>query len=207
MRNITFYKFKNRIVESENGSIYIISDFMDIASYEVVRKTLSRLVIEGYLIRVMRGIYKKPNFNKYLQSEIPVSPDELAKAIARTNNWTIGPKEDAALNILGLSSQVPSEYNYISNGPYKKIKYEGITIYFHNRANKNITGYSYKTILIIEALRTLGKDRIDDEIRKLILKKCSKNDLELLYQDGKNTNRWIFEEIIKILELGGYVYA
>ena len=67
---------------------------------------------------------------------MPASPDELARAIARDQNWTIGPKGDAALNILGLSTQVPAIYSYITDGPYRKIEYEGITIQFSKRSNK-----------------------------------------------------------------------
>lgn len=104
MRNITLHKIKVRIMESKKGRIFIISDFMDIASYDTVRKSLSRLVRDGKLIRISRGIYKKANFNEFLQIEVPVSPDDLAQAIARLNNWTIGPKGDAALNLLGLTT-------------------------------------------------------------------------------------------------------
>lgn len=38
--------------------------------------------------------------------KVPVSPDDFPRAIARSDNWIIGPKEDVALNILGLTTQV-----------------------------------------------------------------------------------------------------
>lgn len=207
MRNITLHKIEVRIIESKKGQIFIISDFMDIASYDTVRKSLSRLVKDGKLIRVIRGIYKKPNFNELLRIEVPVAPDDLARAIARSNNWTIGPKGDAALNILGLTTQVPAVYHYISDGPSKKVLYEGVSIEFHKRSNKTVSGYSYKTILIIESIRTIGPEHIDQNVRKIILKKCNVQDLKSLYEDGKRTNKWIQEEIKKILVMGGYNYA
>jgi len=207
MRNITLHKIEVSIIEAEKGRIFIISDFMDIASYDAVRKALSRLVRDGKLIRVIRGIYKKPNFNEFLQIEVPVSPDDLARAIARSNNWTIGPKGDAALNILGLTTQVPAVYHYISDGPSKKVLYEGISIVFHKRSNKIVSGYSYKTILIIESIRSIGPERMNSDVIRGIVNKCSKNDLKSLYEDGKRTNKWIQEEIKKILVMGGYDYA
>jgi|LGOV01.1.fsa_nt_gb hypothetical protein len=206
-RNITIHKIKNRINEAEKGKLFILTDFLDLASYVSVKKTLSRLAASGEIIRIYRGIYKKSNFNDFLQCEVPVSPDNLAKAIARYNNWTIGPKGDAALNILGLSTQVPAVYRYISDGPYKKIEYEGITIVFTKRSNKDISGYSYKTILIIEAIRTLGPEHVNDQIRHHIAKKCNQEDLQLLNYDGKRSSRWIYQEIKKILEIGGYDYV
>lgn len=136
-----------------------------------------------------------------------MSPDELARAIARDQNWTIGPKGDAALNILGFSTQVPAIYSYITDGPSKKIEYEGITILFNKRSNKNITGNSYKTILIIEAIRSLGQNNMNDEIRNIIARKCSEEDVRLLNRDGKKSIRWIYEEIKKILDIVGYNYV
>ncbi|MEA1974008.1 MAG: DUF6088 family protein [Bacillota bacterium] len=206
-RKIVINKIKNRIRLSEKGTIFLIADFLDIGSYDAVRKALSRLVNEEILFRVIRGIYKKSNYNEFLQYEIPASPDALARAIARSNNWTIGPKGDAALNILGLTTQVPTVYHYISDGPSKKIKYDNIQIVFDKRTNKVISGYSYKTILVIEAIRTLGPENMNELTRKKILNKCNKNDLMLLNSDGKNSTRWIYEEIKKILDMGEFDYV
>jgi len=108
------------------------------------------------------------------------------------------------MNILGLSTQVPAIYEYISDGGYKDIDYNGITIKFSKRSNKNITGKSYKTILIIEAIRMLGKDGVNAVTRNMIAKKCTQDDFRLLFDDGKSCSRWIFEEIKRILEIGGY---
>lgn len=202
-RNIIINEVKNKLLNSKNGEVFIISDFLDIGNYDAIRKVLSRLVKEGCLIRILRGMYKKPNYNNFIQREIPASPDEVAKALARANNWTIGPKGDAALNILGLSTQVPAVYHYISDGPNKNVNYEGITIAFKKRSNKEISGYSYKTILIIEAIKTLGPLGMNDEIRQAIAKKCDISDFKLLNEDGRNSRRWIYEEIKKITKLGG----
>lgn len=202
-RNITINKIKNRVKEANKGQILILTDFLDLASYDATKKALSRMVKSGELIRIRRGIYKVPNYNEFLKAEVPASPDGVARAIARDKNWTIGPKGEASLNLLGLSTQVPFVYNYISDGPYRKIEYDGITIIFSRRSNKNISGKSYKTILIIEAIRTLGQDRMNEETRRLISNKCSRSDLKMLCEDGKKSSRWIYEEIKKIIDIKG----
>ena len=55
----------------------------------------------------------------------------MAKAIARNYNWTIAPTGDAALNLLGISTQVPSKWEYVSSGPYKEYNIEGHRSVFH----------------------------------------------------------------------------
>lgn len=206
-RNLIKNRIKSRIINSDKGKVYIITDFLDIGSYDAVKNVLSKLVKEKFIVRIMRGMYKKPNYNEFLHYEVPASPDAVARALARANNWTIGPKGDAALNILGISTQVPAVYHYISDGPYKKLEYGNILIVFERRTNKEISGYSYKTILIIESIRTLGPENMNDSVRKKILSKCSKDDLVLLNDDGKNSRRWIYEEIKKILRMGGFDYV
>ena len=57
-RNIVIYKIKNRIAVAEKGSIFIISDFLDLASYDAVRKALSRLAKDKHLSRVWEGSTK-----------------------------------------------------------------------------------------------------------------------------------------------------
>ena len=136
-RNIVIVKIKKRIAKADNVSVFIIADFLDLASYDAVRKALSRLTQEKTLIRVMRGVYKKPNYNEFILEDVLASPDAIARAIARNNNWTIGPKGDVALNILGLTTQVPNVYKYISNGSNKEVDYRGTKIVFSKRSNKD----------------------------------------------------------------------
>lgn len=206
-RNIMINKIVNRLNNSEKGKLFIISDFLDIASHDAVRKALSRLVKEEKMLRVLRGIYKKPHYNNFLKMETSISPDYLAQTIARKQNWSIGPKGDASLNILGISTQVPTVYHYVSDGPTKIVEYQKIKIVFEKRSNREISGYSYKTILIIEAIRTLGPKGMNNSVRKIIVKKCSIDDFVKLNIDGKKSLKWIYEEIKKILEVGGFNYA
>lgn len=204
MRTMYKDKIKKRIEGMDNGSVIIISDFLDIANYDATKNALSKLEKEKELIRILRGVYKKPNYNKKLQAEIPAKPNEVAKAIAENNNWKIIPKGDSALNYLGLTTQVPAVYMYISDGPSKTYQYEKFKIKFYKRSNKYISGMSEKTALVIECLKTLGVDQIGEKERKIIFEKLSENEKKDLAIEGKQTTRWINEEIVKILRLGGY---
>lgn len=99
-----------------------------------------------------------------MKEYIPANPERVAYAIARSFRWTIAPCGDVALNKLGLSTQVPVVWSYISDGPYRKFSWKNITLSFKHRANREISFMSETTTLVIEALKTLGKDRVDDGI-------------------------------------------
>ncbi len=201
MRNITIHLIENRIKSAEKGRIFVPSDFSDIASDDAIRKSLSRFTRAGILDRVYRGIYRKPNFNAFLNREIPATPDELAEAIARSKHWTIGPEGERALNQLGLSTQVPANYRYISDGPTKSLIYEGIEVKFIHRSSRSLCGNTRKTIMIMESLRTIGRERIDLSIRRMIYNKCTENELVDLLRASKTATSWLRTEINSILAL------
>ena len=202
-RNIIISTIKQRIDTMDAGRVLIINDFLDIGNYDAVKNALSKLAQSGTLRREMRGIYKKPNFNKRLEIEVPASPHDIAKAIARINQWTIMPQSDAALNALGLTTQVPAIYSYVSDGPTKQYRYGNQRIALKKRRNKDTTGLSYRTGLVVESIKTIGKNDMNDNIRAAIARQLSDNEMVKLQEEGQRTTRWVNEEIVKISQIGG----
>lgn len=63
---------------------------------------------------------------------------------------------NTALNLLGLSTQVTAVWSYISDGPYKTYEWNSTKLEFKHRTNKEITGLSYMTSLVIQAKNSLA---------------------------------------------------
>ena len=99
-------EIKNRILSSEDGSVFSTSDFADIADTNTVRSALYRLVKDNILRRIINGIYEKPKYSKLLDEYVAADPASVAQALARSYHWTIAPCGNTALNLLGLSTQV-----------------------------------------------------------------------------------------------------
>ena len=188
------------INEINNKSLlaFTISDFIHLGEYENIKKSMQRLTTNKTIRRIARGIYDKPKFFDRLNMFSSPDMNEVAKAIAREYNWNICPSGNYALNLLGISTQVPSKYIYISDGPYKLFKIGKNEICFKHSNKKEIANYSYKTLLIIQALKALGKYNITDKIRQKIKDNLSDEDAQKLLKEGKTTSIWIFEEIKKI---------
>ena len=126
--------------------------------------SLLRLEEEGIILRIIRGVYYKAEYNNFLKEYVVPNPDKVAHAIARNFGWTIVPCGDTALNILGLSTQVPVVWSYVSDGTYKEYTYDNTTIKFKRTTNKEISKLSYKTALIVQALKAFGKNNIDRNV-------------------------------------------
>lgn len=189
---------KTRIMNSPEGSVFTTVDFADVIENSRVGVILSRLEEDGVIRRVMRGIYDKPVYNDFLKEYIAPSPSLVAEALARNFGWTIVPCGDTALNILGLSTQVPAAWSYVSDGTYKEYTYDNTTIKFKRTTNKEISKLSYKTALIVQALKALGKDNIDDTIINKLKNDLTDEEKATALLEAKAATSWIYEYIKRI---------
>ena len=116
-----------RIAEAGPGRAFTASDFSDVTSARNAGNVLGRTHARGDIARAVRGIYYVPERSGLLGAEVPASVDEVVRAIARANKWVVAPAGDAALNALGLDTQVPARPVYVSSEPYKSYSYmEGV---------------------------------------------------------------------------------
>jgi hypothetical protein len=190
---------KKRLQDAKDGAVFIPSDFFDITDASKINKCLTRLEETKELLRVMRGIYVKPRFIELLSKNIPPRADDVAKAIARNFGWTIVPCGDTALNMLGLSTQIPAIWLYISDGPYKRYEADGITLKFMHTDNKNeLINISYKSALVVQALKALGKGNVTEKELQRISKLLTNDEKTQMLKEAKRVTAWVYELIRKI---------
>lgn len=191
-------EIKFRINDMIPGSIMMTSDFADLSSITTIRKCLGRCVDEGIIRRVFDGVYEKPKYSKLLKEYIPADPENVAYALARTYHWTIAPCGDIALNKLGLTTQVPVVWSYVSDGPYRDFEWDNIQLKFKHKANREISMLSKQTILVIEAIRALGRERITSDIITQLDNKLLDSDKDIILSEATACSEWIYETIRKV---------
>ena len=189
---------KKRIMNSPDGSVFTTVDLADVIENSRVGVILSRLEEDGLIRRVIRGIYEKPVYNDFLKEYIAPSPSLVAEALARNFGWTIVPCGDTALNLLGLSTQVPAAWSYVSDGTYKEYTYDSTTIKFKRTTNKEISKLSYKTALVVQALKALGKDNINDVVISKLKNDLTDEEKENMLTEAKAATSWVYEYIKQI---------
>ena len=194
-RIILLDSIKNKIKTSKTGSVFVAADFTDISDRAKVGVCLNRLEEEGIIKRILRGVYYKPEFNSFLGEYVAPNPRDIANALARNYGWTVVPCGDTALNMLGLSTQVPAVWSYVSDGPYKEYAYDKTSIKFKHTTNKEISKLSYKTALMIQALKTLGKENIDDTVLDKLAESLTKKEKQTMLSEAKTATSWIYEYI------------
>lgn len=174
-------KITERIERMDKGSIFFPSDFVDISSTDAIRQTLSRLVKRGVIRRIAQGIYCIPRKNEMLGLEIMPTSDEIARRVAERDMVKIVPTGDMALNQTGLSTQLPVNTVYLTNGARKQIALSnGNKIIFRESNELRIFEFtSHLMMLIVAAMRTIGESLISEsqiEILKTLLANVSEQE-------------------------------
>lgn len=193
-------KISDRINSFEANKVFFANDFLDIASNATVRQILKRSADEGEIKRVIDGFYYNPKYSELIGEYEAVSIHELALAIARKYNWNIAPYNSTALNLLGLSTQVPTHYKYISSGRYKEYKIGDTILEFKKVNLGEIANMSLKTATVIQAIKSLDKENINDQVIQKIRENLTEKERTDLMNESKSVSSWIYEVIREICE-------
>lgn len=191
-------KIFSRIKGSGRGYIFSATDFVDKFNSSTIDWALANLVQSGKIRRLMRGIYDFPKYSTLLEQYLNPEIDKLAYALAKKFNWRIAPSGDTALNLLGLSTQVPGRYIYLSDGPSRQYEFLGNKIEFKKTASKNI-GFKYPdSTLLVQALTALGKKNINNNIIQKLKLKIDSKLYDKISSDTKTVNDWVYKIIKQI---------
>ncbi|MCM1030562.1 MAG: DUF6088 family protein [Oscillibacter sp.] len=178
---------------------------MDFASYgdpKTIQKAFERLTISEQLIRVARGIYCYPKIDKTLGLGVLYPTfEEIAVAIAKRDKAHIVPTGIYALNKLGLSTQLPMNVVYLTDGSPRKVKLQGKKgIQFKHTAKKNLAFQNNFAMLLTFALREIGENNMTHEQLEHVRQMIKKIPLKTLKKDFSLIPAWIRKIIISAYE-------
>lgn len=183
------------------GIVFSSQDFIQKFKRWEIDRSLTDLEKEGKIIRMIPGLYAFPKYSQLLKEYIAPDMETIAQGIARKNDWKIFPEGNTALLYLGLSTQVPAKYIYLSSGRHRKYNINGTILEFKELNSKTISINDKNTNLVVQSIATLGKIAASEEsfIRKL--SKCfSQEEWTKIACKSKKVTSWILEVIEKAKE-------
>lgn len=185
----------DRINKTPKGKLIFPEDFQSFGSSEAIRISLHRLEKNKQITRVAQGIYVRPKVSKYIGEVMP-SIEEIAKGIAKRDKIRIVPTGVYALNMLGLSTQVPVKLVFLTDGAPRTIKIGKQTLKFKKTTPKNLMAKGEISSLAIQALREIGKENVTEKEEEKVISLLKKEKRELLEHDILLAPVWI-QKIMK----------
>ena len=191
---ITYLKRNRR------GKIFFADEFRKFGTNEAVRQSLSRLCRSNFLIRLSAGIYLYPKIDSEIGVIYP-SIENVAKTIAKREKTRMIPTGTYALNALGLSTQVPAKVVFLTDGTARVVKVgKRATIKFKRTVAKNLSYKGKISLLVISALKEIGKDKATAEQLQKIKEALQHEKRENIIYDTGLAPVWISNIILKLIE-------
>lgn len=187
----------SRIYGHGRGWAFSKKDFSTLGEAGSIDRTLSRMAKKGIIRRVMRGLYDYPAYSKLLKKDLSPDIDQVAHALARKFGWQIQISGNAALNLLGLSTQIPTQYLYLSDGPSKTYEVGSIAIEFKKTRFTQL-GLKYKANeILVQAIQSLGERALNqDETHKIIQYLAATSGIKEVVETGQ-LNQVLINRILK----------
>jgi hypothetical protein len=194
---------KNKLFEQikadKIGKIHNSNDFSNLYAEKSVSKALERLEKHGKMVRLGRGLYLYPRHDPRLGVIYP-SLAEIATELSRKEKLRIIPTGQQALLQLGLSTQVPMKSIYLTDGGPRNIKIGNRVLIFKPTTPKMTALKGKISGPVIQALKTLGKDGVNEDVENKIASLLSTENPILAEADAMLAPAWIRALMMKFIK-------
>lgn len=185
-----------RVRASGRGSVFTPSDFLTVAARSSVDQALSRLVKGGQLRRLARGLYDFPKLHPKLGALSP-APDDVAHALARETGSQVQIAGARAANALGLSTQVPAQSTYLTDGPSRRVVLGKRIVDLRHASPKHLIAPGSPVGTVVQALRHVGPVRAAD-VAQVAARRLSANDKKTLASTALQAPAWMRPTLVSI---------
>lgn len=162
------------------GKPFTNSCFLKHGSRGAVDRSLSRLVAEGKVKRLARGVFVRPEKSRLVGDVMP-DVSEVVKLIARHNQETIQVHGAEAARRFKLTTQMPLVPVFYTSASSRSIRIGNVTVKMIHTSNwRRLQFAGKKTGLALSALWYLGKDHVNAEAVSRIRSGLSAEEFEQL---------------------------
>lgn len=183
-------KILDKIKKAKRGSLFYTEDFLSFGGYKAVSKALERLVNQKQISRVARGIFTILEEDKILGEILPTT-EQIAESIRKRDKARIIPTGVLAMNALGLSTQIPLNLVYLTDGSARTVQVGNRNIVFKKTVPKNLSTIGKISGLAIQALKEMSKDKVTENDIAIILEHLKNEEPYRLEHDIKLAPEWI----------------
>ncbi|MFC1521888.1 DUF6088 family protein [Elusimicrobiota bacterium] len=192
-------KILARAIHRGRGSVFFGVELLDLGQSVAVRKALSRLVRTGIIRRIGTSLYHYPVINEKLGGELPPSADAVAWAIARRTDSRVMPSGALAVNLLGLSTQVPAKRVYLTSGLSRSIVVGSYTFAFRHVSPRRMAVRGKYSSMVFEALRYLKRGNVTDDVIARLRRTLPEKVKVELRRDLPHASVWMRPFVMRII--------
>jgi Family of unknown function (DUF6088) len=146
---------QSRIRAPKTPHVWTADDFADLGSRSAIDLALHRLVSNGDVRRITRGLYDVPGINSLTGEPTSPDPRDVIDALTRKGKVRILVDGITAANDLGLTDAVPARIDVLTDGRMRPIKLGNLTLNLHHAAPSRLYWAGRPAMRFVQALRWL----------------------------------------------------
>ena len=179
------------------GRVFTVADFLDLGGRAAVYQALHRNARAGRIRKLARGLYDIPRTDPTTGPLVP-STDAIAAALSGRATLRLQPAGAHAANLLGLSTQVPVRAVFLTDGPSRNVQFGNRHLILKHTTPRQMATAGRISGTVIQALRWIGKDRVDDQVVSTLRRQLSARDKRQLLADQHHAPAWVADVLKRI---------
>ena len=192
----TTYEVQQYVQRRPRGQPFTTSVLMKYGARAAVDQALSRLANTGRIVRLTRGVYVRPEKNRFVGQVLP-EPFKVVEAIAKKTNETIQISGAEAARQFGLSTQVPTQPVFLTTGQSRQFNIGGLEVTLKHVSRKKIPLSESKVGVAILALWYIGKEQVTHQTIEQVEKKLSRLEFEKFMSSKEHMPAWMSNAVLK----------
>lgn len=192
-------QIRSRIYGHGRGWVFTPKHFQTLGGTSAIDSCLRRLKAAGTIRQLARGLYDYPVTDPVLGTVAP-SADAIARALVARDAIRIQPSGAYAANVLGLSDQVPSRIVFLTDGSARKVRIGKREIILQHTTPRNMATAGRISGTIIQALRHLGQDQVDDQVLAVLRRRITDADRAAIRKDLVHAPAWVADILRRLTE-------
>jgi hypothetical protein len=192
----TTFNVQKYIQKTARGEPFTSTSLLKYGPRAAVDQALSRLTGTGKIVRLTRGVYVRPEENRFVGQILP-EPFKVVEAIAQKTNEIIQVSGAEAARQFGLSTQVPAQPVFLTTGQSRRFKIGSLEVTLKHVSRKKIPFPESKVGLAILALWYLGKKIITHQAIRKIENKLSPTEFEKFTSSREYMPGWMSNVVLE----------
>ena len=192
----TAERIRRQIESMPVGQPFTPVAFLTCGTRASVDQTLSRLVRQGFIERVTRGVFMRAEVSRFAGKVSP-SPQQVAETIAKTTGAIVQVHGAEAARRLELTTQVPTQSVFITSGPSKRIRLGELEIHLRHVCQRKLAMAGRPAGLALAALWYLGKNEVTPALVEKLRRKLGASEFEVLKSATGAMPAWMSDAIFR----------
>jgi hypothetical protein len=196
----TTNKVQQYVQKIPRGKPFTTVTLMRFGARAAVDQALSRLARTGKIVRLTRGVYVRPEENRFVGQVLP-EPFKVVEAIAKKTNETFQVSGAEAARQFGLSTQVTAQPIFLTTGQSRRFNIGSLEVILKHVSKKKIPLPESKIGLAILALWYLGKNLVTPQTISKIEKKLTPEEFKKFNSSREHMPAWMSNAVLQHIPL------